>query len=395
MKSTWWIVCVAIGIGTAGCRARPEITALEQENFALENRIYQLADHLEQAHAALEACKAENAKLRAQQGLPSGESPAVEIPTSPEAPTAPNVSLPKIELPDHETPPEEALKNLGAGPDVDDGAAVSRSGDIARTEYRSPVTPGSTKVTALALDPRKTTGFEEDGRPGDDGIAFVLRPFDADGNLLLAPAEISVVVLDPSLPGLSSRIARWDLSRDEVRRLLVDATNAGGIPLRLRWPAEPPVHRALRLYVRYTTDDGRRLQAESPLNVDVVEYPDPPGMPPAPLATSPAKPLPHEPRRLPQAATPETTPNREASAPDSTASPEATSEPSESPAPLLFAPQVDASDPAIRPTEPPVLPVPAEADTANTATPAAFHEAAGSTKEAPSDAADGWRRAAR
>ncbi|GAB6167331.1 hypothetical protein JCM19992_33310 [Thermostilla marina] len=394
MRSTWWIVCVAIVLGTAGCRARPEITALEQENFALENRIYQLADHLEQAHAALEACKAENAKLRAQQGLPVGDAPAVEVPSMPDAPTVPDVSLPKVELPDHETPPEEALKSLGAAPDSDDGASVARPSEVARTEYRTPVTPGSTKVTAVAIDPRKTSGFEEDGRPGDDGITFVLRPFDADGNLLFAPAEISVVVLDPALPGLSSRIARWDLSRDEVRRLLVDASKSGGIPLRLHWPAEPPVHRNLRLYVRYTTDDGRRLQAESPLELDVVEYVDPPGMPPAPLAAGPAKPLPQEPRRLPEEKTTGTTSSPGESAVIPSEGSAAASESSVPPAPLLFDPQAAVPNAAGRSTEQPTLPTTRAAAPADTAVPTAFHEAP-AAPHIPNDTATGWHRAVR
>ena len=37
--------------------------------------------------------------------------------------------------------------------------------------------------------------------------------------------------------------------------------------LELPWPADPPVHGQLYLFVRYTTSDGRKLQAEGPIEI--------------------------------------------------------------------------------------------------------------------------------
>lgn len=279
------ILILLVGVGlllvSPGCRTRPEITALEQENFALENTIYCLKDHLDKAHMELEQCREENARLRegSSQGQggrsqSSGRGDAPGWPDSTED-RGPEVTLPQVELPGEETSPDEALRRLRTGPDNDDGAAIdSSAGNVAQAAYSRPTPVETTAegVAAIAFDPRTIGGFEEDGRPGHDGIEFLLRPFDHDGNLVLAPAEISVAVIDPELPGISARIARWDLSRQDVRRAIADTPSAAGIRLRLPWPAEPPVHRSLQLFVRYTTEDGRQLQAQTPLTVNVPEY---------------------------------------------------------------------------------------------------------------------------
>ena len=37
------------------------------------------------------------------------------------------------------------------------------------------------------------------------------------------------------------------------------------------WPDGPPIHDELRLFIRFTTEDGRRLQADSTIFIEVPE----------------------------------------------------------------------------------------------------------------------------
>jgi hypothetical protein len=70
------------------------------------------------------------------------------------------------------------------------------------------------------------------------------------------------VVLDPSRQDESARVARWDFTLTATQQKLQAASAARGIRLEMPWPASPPAGNQLKLYVRYETADGRRLQTE-------------------------------------------------------------------------------------------------------------------------------------
>ena len=88
----------------------------------------------------------------------------------------------------------------------------------------------------------------------------VIEPRDARGRLVDAPADIQVVVLDPERRGPEPRVARWDITAAEAAARLGDPSEPG-IHLNLPWPDRPPTHSKLRLFVRYLTSDGRKLEA--------------------------------------------------------------------------------------------------------------------------------------
>jgi hypothetical protein len=110
-------------------------------------------------------------------------------------------------------------------------------------------------------------GWEFDGRPGDEGIFLLVEPRDAEGRLLAAAAPVSVVLLDRGLAGEAARVARWDLTAEQVATLFRRLDVGEGIYLELPWSAAPPVHGHLHLFVRYTTRDGRRLEASRELDI--------------------------------------------------------------------------------------------------------------------------------
>jgi hypothetical protein len=113
-----------------------------------------------------------------------------------------------------------------------------------------------------------TGGHNVDGHAGDEGVMVVVEPLNAAGDLIEVPGEISIVVLDPAIEGEAARVARWDFNSKEAAGYLKRTPMGDGLHFDLRWPHSPPVHRVLNLHVRYTTADGRRLQAEKQIEVD-------------------------------------------------------------------------------------------------------------------------------
>ena len=118
------------------------------------------------------------------------------------------------------------------------------------------------KVTHLFLNPALTGATDFDGQPGDDGLRVVLEPRNAADTFVSEAGSVSIVVLDPDRQGDAARVARWDFDGSAMRQLIADSSPTRGIKLEMPWPAAPPAVNRLKLFVRYETPDGRRLQAD-------------------------------------------------------------------------------------------------------------------------------------
>jgi hypothetical protein len=112
-----------------------------------------------------------------------------------------------------------------------------------------------------------TGGLDRDHRGGDEGLMLMVEPRDAAGELVKATGTISVVAMDPKLEGDSARVARWDFQPDELSRFFRNSSLAQGYQLELPWPGQQPASRDLRLFVRYTTEEGRRITVDTPVAV--------------------------------------------------------------------------------------------------------------------------------
>jgi hypothetical protein len=112
------------------------------------------------------------------------------------------------------------------------------------------------------LNPLLTGGADFDGQPGDDGLCVVLEPRNAADQCLPLTGAVSVVVLDPSRQGDAARVARWDFDAAAVQQAVHRTPSTRGIKLELPWPAAPPANSQLKLFVRYETPDGRKLQTD-------------------------------------------------------------------------------------------------------------------------------------
>ena len=97
-----------------------------------------------------------------------------------------------------------------------------------------------------------------------------LEPRNQRGELVETPGEVSIVVLDPTLQGNEARVARWDFTVDETAVRYQKAGLAPGYHFEPRWPNRPPANRTLDLHVRFTTLEGRRLEASKRIDIEAV-----------------------------------------------------------------------------------------------------------------------------
>lgn len=280
------IACLACLI-LAGCQTDPYIgTHIEMLNAAkrsLEDRVYELEYECEAQARQAERLRAENERLRKEGASgfrePNGldiQPPEVRIPptrsqTAPAVPAAPefrpeDLRPPLIEpgvsvdpsLIEPRVPPAAPAKPAGSGASSGSPPPLA----TVRLEAEDP------RITAVYIDPDRTQGSNWDARSGDDGLLLVLQPRNEQGKYIPLAGPISVVALDPAEPGEQKRFARWELTAEEVDRQMRQSDSRQGIPLQLPWPASAPKHDRLRLYVRYTTVDGRQVEASQDVVVN-------------------------------------------------------------------------------------------------------------------------------
>ena len=297
MKSWPFAIFCVGGLAMAGCRAAPPAVALlEQENRELETRLYELADLVEDSRQENERLR-QRLKRHERDGGPSGFDskddspeplldPALPEPEPLELPG--NLESPKVEMPSAAisggefleklsgrstttpddrlpAPPNEEAFDWATTPD----ASLGEQERLPTTDDAVPCQADNTQVAAITLCDRLTGGYDLDRRAGHEGIIAVVEPRDADGRLVPAAAAVSVVLLDPALPGDAARVARWELTAEEIAKRYRKTPLSEGIHLELVWPRALPIHSRLHMFVRYLTDDGRKLQGDRDIEIDV------------------------------------------------------------------------------------------------------------------------------
>ncbi len=270
--------CLCAG-GCAGTRQR-QIGALERENSQLNGLLWEMEFELESLQEENDRLKQsrEGAEEDAEDSTPSRSTrapkesdepppfdpgdfhpPVIEFPSEP----TPGGSVPDSLLPGqtHSRRPRPAPVSVASleepallEPQIEDVPAEEvsvDSGQIARIELAS-------LIGTLHLD--------DDA--GDDGLVIVVEPWDRSNQMLADAADISVVLIDPAEPAATSRYARWEFEAEET----VNFFRAGDLPglhLELPWPDAPPRHDELHLFVRYTTSDGRKLETDSAVEIEL------------------------------------------------------------------------------------------------------------------------------
>lgn len=123
------------------------------------------------------------------------------------------------------------------------------------------------RVDHITLNRALSGGYDRDARFGDAGVTVLVEPRDVQGQLAPAAGPISVVVLDRGRSGDAARVARWDFTAEQTATLYRKTPYGEGIYLEMPWPGSPPDRNRLHMFVRYTTKDGRNLEASRELDV--------------------------------------------------------------------------------------------------------------------------------
>ena len=261
MKLHHFAIVMCVFTCLMGCQSDPHMAsyleALRSEKLWLEDQYYSLEAHNKQTTERLASTQAENRDLRIRLGMEvSPNEPRVANPEL--GNPVPNQGSPTIEL---GTPME---------PGSPDRASLSASSEILANYQVDVEEPSDRRVTHIVLDPRFTMGQDFDQRGGDDGISVLIEPRNADDLFVSEPGEVSIVVLDPALREIDPYVGRWEIDwQESQQRMQRNAVHGRGILLRLPWPNGYPKHSKLRLFVRYVTANGEKLQAEAELNISL------------------------------------------------------------------------------------------------------------------------------
>lgn len=305
------VACIA-ALLLAGCRTDPYVNAhiesVNAEYRQLENRLYVAEDENRRLAADLARLEAENRRLRGGEAVPErgfrgGSGPAIDgsidlsppeiemgsdtgptietpgippvssppIPRSPETDGVPrrsnreNLDPPAIDAPTFNPPP--AAPKPPARPAQPNAAPNDLPAPEQEQEIKQDPEPIDTRITQIFLNPLLTGGDSLDREPGDDGLSIVVEPRNKQNQFVPQAGKVSVVVLDPSKQGNAARVARWDFDSAATREKLNRVSTSRGIHLRMPWPANPPSSNTLRVFVRYETPDGRKLQADREVNI--------------------------------------------------------------------------------------------------------------------------------
>lgn len=302
-----------LSLFVAGCRLSGSQELLERELRQQEDKIYELKWQLEDCQDETARLRRENERLRAGRDI----SPPALPSTPPARTTPPQNDLPQLDVtPGVEAPPEASLPGaappagqqappfkpplvLPPSPDMPEGQPPAPPPSSAPPSAAPPSSPGASSaappsssgqpprllapllpegeevtavrddaVTSITLNRHLTGGYNADATVGDEGVTVLVEPRSDSGDLVLATGDVEIVVLDPARQGPEARVAKWDFTAQQAAVLLRKMPTGGGLHFELPWPDQPPTNRALRLYVRFTTSDGRKLVAEQPIDIE-------------------------------------------------------------------------------------------------------------------------------
>ncbi|MGD9720046.1 MAG: hypothetical protein AB7O59_02390 [Pirellulales bacterium] len=251
-------VC-GLALLVVGCRANDSAVLLERDLRMQEDKIYHLQSCLEDAQAAREATLRENESLK-------HELAETERSGAPSRGPAADFEAPSVELPGGETlPPQRDTPDL-APPTIElPGADDAPGGETAPAEKDAAII--ESPPTQLVINKRLTGGLDRDGHGGDEGLLIVFEPRDAAGHLVRWPGKVSVVAMDPAQQGEAARVARWDFPAEEVPAHYLSTVFGRGLQFELPWPGDPPDTRELKLFVRFTTEEGQKLTTDTTIEV--------------------------------------------------------------------------------------------------------------------------------
>ena len=275
----------------AGCRNDPYadayIEALHAENRALEDIVYDLEYEFDKVVAELDKYRegdqtddgkgtAERPSSRRSPENDSTDSilegldlSPPEIEAEPEAAGAQETGPGTGILPAPRTQSPLFPSDLPESPKKDASPDTGGENPLNAPQSKSSSRSSDRRVTQIHLDPERTGGKDFDGRPGDEGIEVVIEPRNIDGEFVPVTGPVAIVVLDPQEKGSAARVARWDFDAVQANVAIRNSSTERGIHLAVNSRTQQPRHCGLHLFVRYESIDGRRIEAEQEIQVQL------------------------------------------------------------------------------------------------------------------------------
>jgi uncharacterized coiled-coil protein SlyX len=287
----------------AGCKTPTSQILLERENFQQEKTIEDLKDQVDDAEHDLAQCRRENAALKKRFGvtsaLPGSGSPLILTPPDVTVPSS-NPSAPSLFQPPKidrgtEAPSEDSPAPPSHAPATPDKQSSDQwvppkepspeKTDLAppdtgatRSSYEEETSPSAVRIAIIRLltNGHQFGGHNADGTTdvaafGDNGLQVAFSPRNAENHAVAVEGSVAMVVVDPAISGPETRVARWDFSPEEAKAHYRSTLFGKAYRFDLLWPHGPPRHERLKLFVRLTTPDGQRIEAEQTIHVRVGE----------------------------------------------------------------------------------------------------------------------------
>jgi hypothetical protein len=280
------IAILLLSFCSTGCLYRNRVNQqiMERELRLEEDCIYRLKWQLEDCQQQLAAAKFQAETLQKEadvlrgrnaSGVPDYGTPSPSgggrQDSSPNLPPAPR--LPSVEG-------VEPPSGGGASNEHKSSSMLSKLEDMASpvklVAHQEGVSPAADRlnpdanVERIVLNPGLTGGVARGGKSGDQVLNVVFEQRDNRGARVLAPGDVSIVVVDPKLQGEAARIGKWTFEADEAQHHVRRNSDGGSFHFELPWQ-KTPEHSDLRLFVRFTTYDGRRLEANLPIEVQMAD----------------------------------------------------------------------------------------------------------------------------
>lgn len=124
-------------------------------------------------------------------------------------------------------------------------------------------------ISAVAVNRQLSRGEDIDGLPGHEGLTLLVQPIDHDGVIHKVPGKLTVMISESESPNVERQIGFWEFTPRETESFFVkDEIDQQGILLHLPWDNFVPTENKLKVSVRYTTRDNRKLDTVVRLNID-------------------------------------------------------------------------------------------------------------------------------
>ncbi len=245
------LCAAAVGCQQQRLRESFIVDAFSAEARVLEDKLYELNDRIDDLEARLDSRSS------------SGAMPEPRRSSAPPRTQSP----PEIDEPDL-TPPEIVPGSPTTG-GLPPPAAAPAAGDTTPPDQGAQLfdVPADGLVAQVRLN-QATRAANFDGVPGDDGMWVVVQPQNRAGLFVPKGAPLTVVLLDATT---RSHVGRWEFDAEAVEQAIARQNQIEGIFLQVPW-GTPPRSENLHVFVRYETEDGRKLEADQPLSARLDQH---------------------------------------------------------------------------------------------------------------------------